>query len=201
MIAGDLVLKNDFEQLPSVISAIRESYEGSILACFGNEEFEQDRGRYLAPEITWLEDQATTMEFGGLRVGIVGSRGSLDRPTFWQRTHVKGIWQIYKKRAETIDSLLSGLEANVKVVLTHYAPTYETLVGESEGVIPEMACRRLEEVIRRRQPDVWFHGHGHKATKLEERFGRTLVMNVSLPASGKITTVELPKMVGVERFL
>jgi len=200
LLAGDLVLKNDFERLPSVVSAIRETYNGPILACFGNEEFEQDMEKYLTPEITWLEDRAMVMEVGGLKLGIVGSRGSLDRPTFWQRTHVKETWQTYRKRVETINSLLARLRADVKIALTHYAPTYETLVGESEKAMPEMGCRRLEEVIKRRQPDVWIHGHGHNAIKLEAHFGRSSVINVSLPARREIVMVDLPKRAGLERF-
>jgi len=201
LLVGDLVLKNDFTQLPGVISAIREVYQGQIVACFGNEEFEQDRKKYLTPEITWLEDESKIVQIGGLKLGIVGSRGSLDRPTFWQRTHVKGIWQLYKKRVETIDSLLAGLDADVKAVMTHYAPTYETLAGESEKAMPEMACKRLEEVIGHGQPDLWLHGHGHKATRLEAQFGKTLVINVSLPAKKEITLIDLPRKAGLEEFL
>ena len=201
LLVGDLVLKNDFSQLPNVISAIQEVYRGQIIACFGNEEFEQSRERYLTPEITWLEDKSKIVEIGGIKLGIVGSRGSLDRPTFWQRTHVKGIWQLYKKRVETIASLLAGLDADIKVVMTHYAPTYETLLGESEKAMPEMACKKLEEVIKREQPDVWLHGHGHKATRLEAQFGRTSVINVSLPARGEIVLLDLPRKVGLESFL
>jgi predicted phosphodiesterase len=46
LLAGDLVLKNDFSQLPRVVEAIRRVYAGPILSCFGNEEYEQDRERY-----------------------------------------------------------------------------------------------------------------------------------------------------------
>ena len=201
LLVGDLVLKNDFSQLSSVISAIREVYRGEIIACFGNEEFEQDRERYLTAEITWLEDESKTVEVNGLKLGIVGSRGSLDRPTFWQRTHVKGIWQLYKKRVGIIDSLLAGLRADIKVVMTHYAPTYETLFGESERAMPEMACKRLKQVIERGQPDIWFHGHGHRATVLDAQFGKTSVINVSLPAREEIVFLDLPRKVGLEKFL
>ena len=200
LLVGDLVLKNDFTQLPSVISAIREVYHGQIIACFGNEEFEQDREKYLTPEITWLEDEAKIVEIGWLKLGVVGSRGSLDRPTFWQRTHIKGIGGIYRQRIEKVDGALAELRADIKIVMTHYAPTYETLQGERERAWPEMACKRFEGVIHRRQPDLWLHGHAHRGTRFETTIGKTLVANVSLPARREIIAVELPRKVGIEKF-
>ncbi|MDI6884006.1 MAG: metallophosphoesterase [Hadesarchaea archaeon] len=200
LIAGDLVLKNDWEQLPAVVDAIREVYDGRVLACFGNEEYEQDQEKYEEfGGLEWVEG-AATIEIRGLKVGVIGSRGSLDRPTFWQRTHVKGIRQIYRQRVEAVDRALAELRADIKVVMTHYAPTYATLEGERESAWPEMACKLFEDVIKRRQPDVWFHGHAHRGTKFETTVGKTLVSNISLPARQEIVTIDLPRKVGIEKF-
>lgn len=200
LIVGDLVLKNSLSQLPAVVNAIREVYDGEILACFGNEEYEQDEDKYREfGELEWVEG-ATTTKFRGLKVGVIGSRGSLDRPTFWQRTHVEGIGQIYRRRVGAVDRALAELRADVKIVMTHYAPTYATLKGERESAWPELACKRFENVIKRRQPDVWFHGHVHRGTEFETSIGRTLISNVSLPARREITTVNLPRKVGLEKF-
>ena len=202
LMAGDLVLKNDYSQLPSVAAAVRKVYDGRVLACFGNEEYEQDQRKYEEfREFSWVDGDTARVEFRGLKVGIVGSRGSLDSPTFWQRTHVKGIRQIYQQRVKAIDSMLAELQADIKVVMTHYSPTYATLKGEREQVLPEMACKRFEEVIRRRQPDIWLHGHAHRGTEFEAKIGRTLIVNVSLPARGGIFTIDLPRKVGLEKFV
>ncbi len=192
ILAGDVVLKNDFTQLTHVVRRIREVYGGRIVACFGNEEYEQNKPEYLKfQEITWLDDEAMTIEAEGKRVGIVGSRGSLDRPTFWQRRNIPGIWRRYRERVTKMDSLLADLAADVTVVVTHYAPTYRTLIGERESAWPEMGCRRMEEVILRRRPDYWLHAHAHRSTSLVVRIGETLVMNVSLPAVGKVTVFDI----------
>jgi Icc-related predicted phosphoesterase len=202
LIAGDLVLKNDYSQLPSLVSAIREVYDGQIIACFGNEEFEQSEAEYRRrPDIIWLDEEWKVLEVCGLKLGIVGSRGALDRPTFWQRAHIKDVRQIYRRRVETMDSLIAGLEADVKIVMTHYAPTYKTLMGENERIWPEMACKQFETVIQLRQPDLWLHGHAHRGTKFEAFFGKSTVMNVSLPARGYVVPIELPRRVGLEVFL
>lgn len=193
LLVGDMVLKNDHSQMPKVVSAIRNVHDGPLIACFGNEEYEQSQEEYRRiGEVTWLDDEATVTEVNGLTLGIVGSRGSLDRPTFWQRTYVKGIWQTYRRRVDVIDSLLAEMKAGVRVVMTHYPPTYRTLVGEREGAWQEMASKRLEGVIERRQPDVWLHGHAHRGRAGEAWFGRTLVANASLPAREEIVLLDLP---------
>ena len=192
LVAGDLVLKNDHHQLPGVLRAIRRVYGGRLMACFGNEEYEQDREKYGSGDLLWIDDSSTSFEIGGLEVGIVGSRGSLDRPTFWQRTRVKGIWQIYQQRVWDLDRIIAGLRTDIKIVITHYAPTYENLEGERERAWPEMACKKFEEVIRRRKPDLWIHGHAHRATRFETTIGETQVVNVSLPARREIVVKEIP---------
>jgi len=202
LFAGDMILRGDHTQIARVIEETRKYYGGQILACFGNEEYEQIEKELMEfGDILWINDECVTVEAAGFRVCVVGSRGSLDRPTYWQARNVPGIAEIYRRRVETVDRLLADARADLKIVLTHYSPTYLTLEGEDPEAFPEMGCRKMEEVIRRRQPDVWFHGHGHKARRLRAEIGRTLVLNVSLPASRSVTVVELPRKTGLESFL
>jgi Icc-related predicted phosphoesterase len=202
LLAGDLVLKNDYSQLPKLMSVIRESYDGQVVACFGNEEYEQSRAEYRRFEdILWLNDGAKLLEIKGVKLGVVGSKGSLDRPTFWQSTHMRGIGQIYRERVTKIDSLLEELRADIRIVLTHYAPTYLSLEGENERLWPEAGCRRFEQVILKRHPDAWIHGHAHHGVKKEVIVGSTPIFNVALPARGEVTTIELPRKVGLRRFI
>ena len=199
LLVGDLVAKNDHAQVSAVLKAL-ETLGCPVYACFGNEEYEDSKEAYLSyKQICWLDDESTVIELGGLRVGLVGSRGSLDRPTWWQRTHVPGIRALYRRRVKLIDELLAKLEADVVVVMTHYAPTYRTLEGEKERIWPEMACRAFEEVIERRAPHLWLHGHAHKARVLETRLGDTLVVNVSLPARRSIYLADLGELARRER--
>jgi len=202
LFAGDMILKGDHHQIAKVIEETRRFYRGPIFACFGNEEYEQveqDLKRY--GDIVWLNDSSATVEIAGLRVFIAGSRGSLDRPTYWQARNRPGIVEIYRRRVELMDRLLAEAKADLRLVVTHYSPTYATLDGEDREAFPEMGCRKMEEVIRRRQPDVWFHGHGHRARRLRVEIGRTLVVNVSLPANGQISVVELPRKSGLDMFI
>lgn len=202
LLGGDIVFKGDSTQMPRVIEEIRKVYPGKILACFGNEEYEdKEEALRSFEEVMWLNDQVVELEVRGKRLGIVGSRGSLDRPTSWQRKNRPELFETYRRRVEILDRLLENLRTDFKIVVSHYAPTYLTLEGEEKSAWPEMGCKKMEDVIKRRQPDVWFHGHAHRSTRLEAEIGRTLIVNVSLPARGKIAIVELPRRLGLEKFL
>lgn len=195
LFVGDIVEKNDYSQVGAVLDVLDEQgVSCPIVACFGNEEYEESKAEYLAYErIRWLDDEVVVLEISGLSVGILGSRGSLDRPTWWQRTHVRGIWATYRRRVRLVDSLLAKLRADVVVVMTHYAPTYRTLEGERERIWPELGCKAFEGVMERRGPSLWLHGHAHRARVLETSIGDTLVVNVSLPARKALYARELQK--------
>jgi Icc-related predicted phosphoesterase len=202
LLAGDLVYKNDYTQLLPLLETLRRFHGGEILACFGNEEYRDTREQYLKLGLLrWVDEEAVTLEVGGLRVGVVGSQGSLARPTSWQQTHIPDISKIYAERVKLLDRLLRELKTEVKVVLTHYAPTFATVKGEDPASWPEIGNRKLEEVIARRQPDLWIHAHAHRASVLEATLGRTLVVNASLPARREIYVTELPRRSGLDAFL
>lgn len=195
LIAGDLVYRNAYEQLLELVKTIREFSQASIFACFGNEEWEGYEDKYIkVREIIWLNDESLTLNVQGLNVHLIGSRGLLDRPTFWQRTHVKDIHRRYEARFLKINRMLREVKGEYVLVITHYAPTYATLEGESETAWPEMGCRRMENVIRETNPLIWIHGHAHKSTRLETWVGFTYVLNVSLPARGGIVVLDLEKV-------
>ncbi|MFN4132998.1 MAG: metallophosphoesterase [Candidatus Hadarchaeales archaeon] len=201
LLAGDLVERSDWKSLPPVVETIRKHHGGEILSCFGNEEYDVHWDIFRGfKDIKWMESESLEIQLGGASVGFVISRGSLDRPTFWQRTHIPNISMIYEERVRTIDSLLSRLSSDIKIVVTHYSPTYLTLEGEKRRAFEEMACARMESVIRKRQPDAWFHGHAHNGTRLKVMIGKTPIFNVSLPATGRVTVVDLPMKVGLEKF-
>ncbi|MEM2303361.1 MAG: metallophosphoesterase [Candidatus Bathyarchaeia archaeon] len=192
LLAGDLVYRNGYERLFELVKTVRDFSKTPLLACFGNEEWESYENKYReVGEITWLDDESLKVNVQGLNIHFIGSRGILDRPTFWQRTHIKDIYWRYESRFLKISRMLREVKGEYVVVMTHYAPTYVTLEGENENVWPEMGCRRMESVIRETRPLVWIHGHAHKSTRLETWVAFTYVLNVSLPARGGIVVLDL----------
>src|SRR5437867_12561834 len=59
-----------------------------------------------------------------------------------------------------LDDLLAG--DDLRILLTHYPPTYVTMGGEKEEWRPELGCKALEPILLRRRPALVIHGHIHK---------------------------------------
>ncbi|MGC9085256.1 MAG: metallophosphoesterase family protein [Thermoproteota archaeon] len=194
LFAGDMIYKGNVNAFSNVLSIVRKVYKGTIVSTFGNEEFDElhERLKQKYKEIVWLMDEAFYTTLGNKKVMIVGTRGSLQQPTSWQREKIKNIEQIYSNRVNKIRELLMKRnEANLVILLSHYATCRETVLGEEESAYPYLMDPRMEEVISLTQPDIVIHGHAHNATKLTCRIGKTLVYNVAFPARKAITMIEV----------
>lgn len=203
LLAGDITERNDLEAFGRVLDVVLGAIEAPVISVFGNEEWSESHDEYRRSfPITFLHDEAIFMEVGGLRVKVVGSTGSLDTPTWWQRTHLPNIYKEYARRVQVLDGLLAS--DDFRILLTHYAPTYRTLVGEGESYWDQLGSKRMEEVLLGRRPDLVIHGHAHKGTSFCELrteqttlldFSRARVIpvhNVAFPIRQDITLLELP---------
>ena len=191
LIAGDVLKPGDPSDYVEIISIIRKDISCPLVASFGNTEFQEDRPRIRTgnPGVVFLDDEAVVLEISGLRVLVVGSTGSLERPTSWQKRNIPHITDIYRARIETIASLLRK-EADLKILLTHYAPTYLTLEGETRSSYPWMGTRRFESVITEITPSVVVHAHAHRGTCRAMLEGVPII-NVSLPLNGGVVNFEV----------
>jgi len=194
LLAGDIVDRGDVRGMELVLSEVKQRFrEVPVVAVFGNDEYYEVED-YLTKnynEVIWLNDTVTVLKTDAGTVGIVGSRGSLDRLTYWQSKHMPQLEVVYRRRVLTIRKLLMDLSAvaDVVVLLTHYAPTYQTVKGEPEKIYPYMGCRKLEDVLKEVRPDIAVHAHAHNATVVEATVGSTKVYNVSIPARRGVTYI------------
>jgi Icc-related predicted phosphoesterase len=204
LLAGDIADSNDLEGFSRVLGPVKERYDGRIVAVFGNDEYEQDRQQYRQRfEALFLDDEAADLEVEGAKVRIVGTTGPLDRPTWWQRTHIPNVWAKYKERVKILDRLLVRGDADLLVLLSHYAPTYLTLEGERPKAFPEMGSKAMERVLLERRPDLVVHAHAHagsphamlreEQTRLDTPAVEVPIWNVSLPLNKRITKWELTR--------
>jgi Icc-related predicted phosphoesterase len=204
LLAGDITDANDLQAYGRVLDAVRKRSAVPIVAVFGNDEYEQDRTAYRSTyDITFLDDERVDLTIEGKIVRIVGTTGSLDRPTWWQRTHRPGIWEAYQERVRKVSSLLVRDGCDVLILLSHYAPTYLTLQGEKERAFPEMGSRAMEAVVLERAPDLVIHAHAHSGSpsavlvrgqRSLDDFARRVavpVLNVSLPLNRKVVRLEV----------
>ncbi|MDI6826578.1 MAG: metallophosphoesterase [Candidatus Aenigmarchaeota archaeon] len=205
LLSGDIIYHGRVEEYQKAYNVLFGKITCPIIACFGNEEHGQETKMLIEnqnPDIKFLDDESLVLEIGSKSVGIVGSIGSLDRPTFWQRNNIPGIYEIYKNRVETVEKLLADLKTDMKILLIHYAPTYKIMEGENPQAYPELGSRAYERVIIEQKPNLVITGHSHKGRK-EAWVDTVPVFNVAFPLNRQIVVIDTEKDLkpGLEKFL
>lgn len=204
ILAGDIINRGDARHFPVVINLIRENFgkEIKILACFGNEEYEDVRDALKKQgDVKFLEEEILIEKFHGKTIAFIGSQGVIDSPTPWQKRHIPNIKEIYEKRIKQLKKLIlqAKEKADITVVFSHYAPSYKTLKGEEKSKYPFLGSVKMEKVIAETQPDIAIHGHAHHGSVYAE-IGKTRIYNVALPLRKAFTFISLEEKIGLERF-
>ena len=199
LFAGDIIYKGKIDELYKIITLLEKSgIKFPIYSCFGNEEFDNlyDKLKEIGKDvIIFLNDELVSIKRKGQTIGIIGTKGSLAQPTWWQDKNIPNIREIYKKRIDKVEKLLKQLKFDINILLFHYAPTYLTVIGEPKRAHPQMGTPAYEKVILNKEIkiDVVFHGHAHKGRKFTLLKNRIPIYNVAFPLRQKITIVDLPR--------
>lgn len=194
LFAGDMYEYEYPEQYADIVDHIK--WKCPIVAVFGNREFPEDVDqikRSSKGRIIFLEEESLILKIKGKTVGIVGSRGCLEYPTYWQRANILNVEDMYKDKMGKIKELLSHMKVDIKILLTHYAPTYRTLTGENPIIYAGLGSKKMEKVLVSTKTDLAIHGHAHYG-RHTAMVGKTPVYNVSLPITGKITIIDTDKL-------
>ncbi|MDO8055642.1 MAG: metallophosphoesterase [Candidatus Hermodarchaeota archaeon] len=197
LIAGDLVNRGGYRGIASLTQKLlEENITCPVVACFGNDDYDSIKGalRDTARDaIIFLDDEMTTLTIRGEDVAIVGSRGVLDQPTYWQARNVKGIRDIYTKRVATLDKLLAKAKAQTlqTILLTHYTCTFKTLKGETQRAYAQMGSKRVEELLIKHEPMLAIHGHAHRGIR-KVMVNKVPVFNVAIPLNRNIVQLKTP---------
>jgi Icc-related predicted phosphoesterase len=204
LIAGDMINRGDVEEFDKVYNVLFGKIYCPIVACFGNNEFQELRARIRLkyPEIKFLDDESAVVQAGKNFVGIVGTTGGLDTPTPWQKKNVPNVEKIYQDRLNFVERSLSTLLTNFKIVLMHYAPTYKTLEGENPVFYSSMGSKAYERILIEKRPDLVIHGHAHRGTR--KGWVETVpVFNVAISLNRGITIIDTEKDLkpGISRFV
>jgi uncharacterized protein len=171
LLAGDLTTHGLVEEAVVLGDACRLA-DAPVLAVLGN----HDHHNALAAEVTAtltaagvrvLDRDHVILELAGLEVGVVGTKGFVggfpgaEIPDFGERL----LRDVYGETTHEVEALETGLEAvagcDRRLVLLHYAPVSETIVGEPEGIWAFLGSGRLAVPIGAHRPDAVFHGHAH----------------------------------------
>ncbi|MEM0385569.1 MAG: metallophosphoesterase, partial [Nitrososphaeria archaeon] len=199
LLAGDIIDGGKFEYLDKV-NAVLDKVDVPMLGCFGNNEYEdrEQLVREKLSKITFLNDEHAILDLGDYKIDIVGSRGVLDEPTFWQKKNVQGIDEIYRNRVSKLKTIASKCSGDIRILLLHYPPTLKILKGENPRFLKQMGSNKLEDLVK--EFDAVIVGHAHRGLPYVEVYG-TPVYNVSLPLRNDISIIDIIKGKGLDRFL
>ena len=198
LFAGDMINRGNADEYENVLNVIERELgdEFPIIGCFGNEEYNDVRKDILSivrDRMIMLDEQSYVLESKGIKVGIVGTQGSLDKATSWQRRNMPSVKGVFERRAKRAASLLKKIKNNVDhmILLMHYSPCLETCEGENSRAFSWLGSRKFYGVVVEYQPDLVIHGHVHNSTRHDVKIGSTIVRNVAFPAVRSTTELDV----------
>ncbi len=194
LLAGDLTTHGEPDEAAVLADACR-TLELPVYAVLGNHDFHVNRCDEVIAVleeagITVLQRSYAVHQVGGLELGIVGGKGFVggfpgaELPDFGEPL----LREVYAETTREVEAIEQGLEAvsgcHRVVVLLHYAPIPETLVGEPETIWAFLGSSRLAAPIGAHRPDLVLHGHAHRGSPAGS-LGPVPVRNVAVHVLGK----------------
>jgi Icc-related predicted phosphoesterase len=194
LLAGDLTTHGLPEEA-SVLADVCRGLSIPVVAVLGNHDHHSGQPQEVtetlaAAGIVVLDRDHTILEIEDLEVGIVGTKGFVggfpgaEIPDFGE----PALRQIYRETTLEVEALERGLEeiagCHKSIVLLHYAPTSETIVGEPQGIWAFLGSGRLAAPIGMHRPDLVVHGHAHHGTA-RGTIGEVTVHNVAVHVTGQ----------------
>ncbi len=112
LLAGDIINRGSANEYHRVVAAI-DRFHGAIpiIACFGNEEYNESRREIIAlmeDRVTFLDESKISLSLAGSKIGIVGASVLLERTS----SPHDDIRPAFEKRALRISQHLQMLEKN-----------------------------------------------------------------------------------------
>jgi Icc-related predicted phosphoesterase len=194
LLAGDLTTHGEPGQGRALAEACR-ALEVPVYAVLGNHDWHANRAEELVEElrdggITVIERDHAVCRAAGVEVGIAGVKGFVGGfpgshlPDFGEPL----LREVYREATVDVEALDRGLReialCPIRIVLMHYAPVEETIVGEPEGIWAFLGTDRLAAPIAEHEPDLVLHGHAHSGS-FSGSIGIVPVYNVSVPVIGR----------------
>jgi Icc-related predicted phosphoesterase len=192
LLAGDLTTHGEPDQARVLADACRELPLPVVL---GNHDYHAGRADEVAAVlqeagIRVLHREAVVCEVDGIDLGIVGTKGFVggfpgaEIPDFGEPL----LRSVYHETTLEVEALEAGLEeiagCHHRVVLLHYAPVADTLVGEPEPIWAFLGSSRLATPIGAHRPDLVLHGHAHRGS-FAGAVGDVPVRNVAVHVTGE----------------
>jgi Icc-related predicted phosphoesterase len=194
LLAGDLTDHGTLDEA-TVVAEEFSDLGLPVIAVLGNHDHHGDAEDQItellgSAGICLLEGSGTVVDLGGHTLGVAGVKGfgggfaGRSGSDFGER-EMKSFIGHTIERAASLDAALGALPpVDVKIALTHYAPTPETLAGEPLELYPFLGAYQLAEAIDANDVDLAIHGHAHYGCAEGATPGGVPVRNVAKPVIG-----------------
>jgi uncharacterized protein len=185
VIAGDLTNYGKPEEMRSLLNALVR-LRLPIVAVLGNHDYEssceQELMKMMTDEGIKVLDGSSYERDGVGFAGAKGFIGGFGRGvlTAFGEKEIKAFVQASLDETLKLERALSMIRTEKIVIVTHYAPISETVLGEPQEIWPYLGSSRLAEVIDRHGAKLALHGHAHHGRPDGKTSGGVPVHNVAL---------------------
>ncbi|GAA1309865.1 metallophosphoesterase [Planotetraspora silvatica] len=193
LVGGDLTRHGTIEEGQVVADELGD-LPIPVVAVLGNHDYHSDADREIAAMlrdagIIVLDDDAVVIPLDGTRLGVAGGKGfgggfAGKCASEFGEPETKAFVRHTKDIAERWRHVLKNLDADHRVVLSHYSPVKDTLAGEPPEIYPFLGSYLLAEAADAEGADLIVHGHAHLGTEKGMTPGGIRVRNVALPVIG-----------------
>jgi Icc-related predicted phosphoesterase len=190
LLAGDLTQLGTQEEIEALAQDLDEC-PVPVISVLGNHDYHSDKEDLVREilenaRVQVLDCKSTVLTIHDRTVGIYGLKGfgggflGGSCSDFGEK-ETKAFVAHTKKMSQHLRQGLMELETDYRIVLMHYSPTAETLLGEKKEIYPFLGSYLLAEAIDDAGADVVFHGHAHKGVEQGRTLGGIPVRNVAQP--------------------
>jgi Icc-related predicted phosphoesterase len=169
VLCGDLTDTGSVEEAKILAEDLKQCTI-PVVGVLGNHDYEQGNEQEITEilqsnTVNILEGTSVTIEDIGF-VGLKGFAGGFGKYMLaaWGEKIIKDFVQEAVNDVMKLERELRRLDTKNKIVLLHYAPIRDTVVGEPEEIFPFLGSSRLAEPINRFEVTMAFHGHAHHGT-------------------------------------
>lgn len=186
VLCGDLTTHGRPDQIRSLIDEMA-GLKVPVVAVLGNHDYEADVPDQVAAQLRErgvhvLDGDHVVIDgigFAGTK-GFVGGFGRGALAPFGERV-IKDFVQAAIDESIKLENALRNLRTETKVVVLHFSPIADTLIGEPEIIQPFLGSSRLLQPIDTLGATVIFHGHAHHGRPSGRTPAGIPVYNVALP--------------------
>ncbi len=190
LLAGDLTRHGTVAEARCVV----KEFSGigvPVIAVLGNHDHHSDETDAVVQtltegEISVLEGASIVVDTPGGRAGIAGVKGfgggfAGRCASAFGESEMKAFVRTTEASADALCEALTGLDTDIRIALTHYAPVPDTLAGEPPEIYPFLGSYLLGEAIDAAPATLAIHGHAHAGTERGMTPGGVRVRNVAHP--------------------